>query len=98
MSARQRRYQPARRFLRESRWSIPAATEALNEFVPDDFEPITVGHLHNATIGLAAPSPALRIALPKLLDRPLHDLFDGDLLEREWMGHRDNKIRAGTES
>ena len=88
MSRRIRKYQPVRKHLSDQRWSIPAAVREINNILDRPGE-ITIGHLHYTSTGLAVPSPALREGLPILLGVPLEELFDADLLAREWSGHRD---------
>ena len=79
MSAR--RYQPAREALRDERWSVSRAAAEIG---------VDPSHLRCCLMATAAPSPEVRERLPKLLGRPLEDLFDADLLAREYKGPIDN--------
>ena len=84
-----RRWQPARDVLRAQRWSVRAAADELGETV-------TVGHLHCALTGITAPNEAVRVGLPALLGVALEELFEPDLLNREWSGHRDGRSTPAT--
>ena len=95
MATRVHKYQPVRKHLGEQRWSIPAAVLEINNILGRPGE-ITIGHLHYTSRGIVPPSPALREGLPILLGVPLEELFDADLLAREWSGHRDRYFGSGS--
>lgn len=47
---------------------------------------VPFAHLANVLRGNSTPNDVVRARLPKLLGVPLAELFDTDLLAREWQG------------
>jgi hypothetical protein len=68
--------QPVKDILYEQGWSFRRAALAIGV---KDF------HLYNAISGRTTPSPKARAELPKLLNRPLEELFTPEVLaQRFW--------------
>ena len=65
--------QPGRQVLREQRWSIARAAEAIG---------VSTGHLAQALYGRHRPNETVRERLPELLGVPLHDLFTETVLSK----------------
>lgn len=71
--------QPAKNRLRELFLTVPQVAEWMG---------IPPSHLRGVLNGTTAPSETVRRELPKVLGAPLDELFDADLLAREWTGTR----------
>lgn len=54
---------------------------------------VPFAHLANVLKGNATPNATVRERLPELLGVPLVDLFDTDLLAREWRGTNDHAAK-----
>lgn len=78
-----RRRQPARDHLAKQRWSINKAADEIG---------VPRGHLHNVVFGTCGLSDEVRERLPELLNLPLEELFESDVLTRPYTGHRDGHI------
>lgn len=71
--------QPAKQILRERYITLPDAARRID---------VLPGHLRGVLNGHVSPSPSVRERLPELLGLALDELFDADLLAREWTGPR----------
>lgn len=70
--------QPARRILRrDARLSITEAAEQIN---------VRRSHLNSALLGYCAPSEDVRERLPRLIGRPLEELFTPESLAEPYRG------------
>ena len=83
------RPQKARTHLFDQRLSVREAAERMG---------VTREHLANAIVGTAAPNETVRTRLPELLGVPLADLFEADLLAREWRGTNANACKSNRQT
>jgi hypothetical protein len=74
---------PAYYLLKQQRRSMGAVAQAIN---------VPYIHLRNVLYGAVVPSPEIRGRLPLLLGVPIEELFDADVLKREFAAsHRPKK-------
>lgn len=64
--------QPAIEILQQQRWTVSAAAREIG---------VKRAHLNGVIHGYVTPSLVVREQLPKLLNRPLTDLFNEDFLK-----------------
>lgn len=74
-----RRRQPLRKYMDRDRWSVTTVAARAG---------VERGHLVAVIGGAASPNEELRDQLPRILNVPLADLFDAELLARPWSGPR----------
>lgn len=67
--------QPVREVLADERWTLTSAAQQIG---------VTRDHLRKASLGVYRPSWKVRDELPKLVNRPLEELFTAEALTRPY--------------